>query len=257
MNTNISFNIIIDCRERDLIVEVEKRGISFSTEQLDLGDVIFRQDDTEEPLLVIERKTTVDLLSSIIDGRYREQKCRLMNCGIPRNRILYLIENKTVVKKFFGKQGKHSDKTLLSAQINTMWRDGLKLFQTTGTEGTVNFLKNISDKIEKNPEWFITTGDTDVVKSTDLQYSISLKKRKRDNITPYIWFVNSLSIIPGVTEYTAIPIVAKYKNVITLIREYSQSEDPENMLKDITTLKGRKIGPVVSKRIYGYYILNN
>jgi len=144
--------LIIDCRERDLIGEVENKGIPFSTEQLDLGDIIFRRDGDEEPLIVIERKSTVDLLSSITDGRYREQKCRLMNCGIPRNRILYLIENKTVVKKFFGKQGKHSAKTLLSAQINTMWRDGLKLFQTTGIEGTVNFLKNIWDKIEKNPE---------------------------------------------------------------------------------------------------------
>jgi len=84
-----------------------------------------------------------------------------------------------------------------------------------------------------------------------------LKKRKRDNITPDIWFVNSLSIIPGVTEYTAIPIVTKYKNVLTLIREYSQSEEPENMLKDIKTLKGRKIGSVVSKRIYEYYMCNN
>ena len=249
--------LIIDCRERDLIECIEKKGIPFIKKQLELGDVLFLREDEEEPVLIIERKSTVDLLSSITDGRYREQKCRLMNCGIPRNRILYLIENKTVVKKFFGKQGKHSDKTILSAQINTMWRDGLKVFQTTGIEGTVNFLKNISEKIEKNSEWFITTGDSGVEKSTELQYSTTLKKRKKDNITAGVWFTNSLSIIPGVTEYTAIPIVNKYKNVSTFIREYSLCENPENMLKEIITLKGRKIGPVVSKRIYEYYMCND
>ena len=249
--------LIIDCRERDLIEHVEKKGIPFSKKQLELGDVLFLREGEEEPVLIIERKSTVDLLSSIADGRYREQKCRMMNCGIPRNRILYLIENKTVVKKFFGKQGKNCDKTILSAQINTMWRDGLKVFQTTGIEGTVKFLKNISEKIEKNPEWFTTSGDNGVTKSTDLQYSTTLKKRKKDNITPDVWFINSLSIIPGVTEYTAIPIVNKYKNVSTFIREYLLCEDPENMLKDIITLKGRKIGPVMSKRIYEYYMCNN
>ena len=38
-----------------------------------------------------ERKTTCDLYSSIRDGRYKEQKCRLLN-NYDKRKILYIIE---------------------------------------------------------------------------------------------------------------------------------------------------------------------
>ena len=42
--------------------------------------------------LIVERKTSNDLASSIRDGRYDEQKFRLRNSGI--NNVIYLIEGK-------------------------------------------------------------------------------------------------------------------------------------------------------------------
>lgn len=39
---------------------------------------------------IVERKTVMDLASSIIDGRYDEQKQRLMSCGVPH--VVYLVE---------------------------------------------------------------------------------------------------------------------------------------------------------------------
>lgn len=48
----------------------------------------------------MERKTVPDLESSIMDGRYEEQKVRLKAC--PCNRVMYLVEG-TLVAKRLGK----------------------------------------------------------------------------------------------------------------------------------------------------------
>ena len=40
-------------------------------------------------MIVIERKTNSDMQSSLIDGRYKEQKNRMLSTGIP---ILYILE---------------------------------------------------------------------------------------------------------------------------------------------------------------------
>ena len=45
---------------------------------------------------VVERKRMDDLRSSIMDGRYKEQKTRLANCGVPKK--FYLIEETASTK---------------------------------------------------------------------------------------------------------------------------------------------------------------
>ena len=76
--------LIIDNRERDLIKWFEDHNdkynenkIQFSKENLDLGDIIFKKNG--KMVILIERKTFSDLSSSIKDGRYKEQKNRILN----------------------------------------------------------------------------------------------------------------------------------------------------------------------------------
>jgi ERCC4-type nuclease len=56
--------------------EINKENIIITSEQLEIGDIQIIFDDK---LYVYERKTVSDLLSSINDGRYKEQKIRLLN----------------------------------------------------------------------------------------------------------------------------------------------------------------------------------
>ena len=65
-------------------------NVELITDVLNLGDILVKNDDEE--LLLIERKTIADLLSSIKDGRYAEQSLRLYNNELPNNRIVYLVE---------------------------------------------------------------------------------------------------------------------------------------------------------------------
>ena len=60
---------------------------------------------------IVERKTGSDLASSIIDGRYEEQKFRLKNCGI--NNVIYLVEGSA------GQYCRMPNHVLKKAQIHT------------------------------------------------------------------------------------------------------------------------------------------
>lgn len=86
------FHLHIDDRERDLIEELKRCEISFSVKRHDLGDIQIFQEETL--FAIIERKTVPDLLSSIKDGRYREQKQRLAEFkkNHPMIRVFYLLE---------------------------------------------------------------------------------------------------------------------------------------------------------------------
>ena len=57
---------------------------------LNLGDIVITHNDKQ--VIVIERKTTNDLDCSIKDGRYREQKYRLLNLQKENVQVLYLID---------------------------------------------------------------------------------------------------------------------------------------------------------------------
>ena len=85
----------IDNRERDLIQLFQNNNVAIQSYNLDIGDIqIHYVDENNEDYLltIIERKTYDDLSTSIKDGRYKEQKNRILN-SIPQNiRKIYLIE---------------------------------------------------------------------------------------------------------------------------------------------------------------------
>ncbi|CAG8541288.1 2832_t:CDS:2, partial [Racocetra fulgida] len=97
--------LVLDTREvklkkdRDYIKDtLQEKGVPISVRNLELGDVIWvaRKNTTspmEELVLdyILERKRMDDLVGSIKDGRFREQKFRLSKSGA--SQIIYLIED--------------------------------------------------------------------------------------------------------------------------------------------------------------------
>ena len=83
--------LLIDHRERELkTFFANYSNVKFSN--LDIGDIVFRYQG--DIVVLIERKTIGDLISSIKDGRYREQKMRLLKYreDNPHIKILYILE---------------------------------------------------------------------------------------------------------------------------------------------------------------------
>ena len=81
--------IIIDSRELKLKEIISKDlNLNIEFKNLDLGDIVFKKNDKE--ILIVERKTINDLYSSIRDGRYKEQKIRLLSNS--NANLFYILE---------------------------------------------------------------------------------------------------------------------------------------------------------------------
>lgn len=70
---------------------------------------------------IVERKKADDLISSIHDGRYKEQKYRLKNSGFTN--IYYLYEGHLTGANAM------SEKEVCSALLKTRVKDGFKVIQ--------------------------------------------------------------------------------------------------------------------------------
>ena len=245
-----NINFIVDTRERGLIDELTALNAKFTVEQLELGDILFKQGD--DISLIIERKTIADLKASICDGRAREQKARLLG-SVPAHRILYLVEgslNKSLTSKVSGLPVS----TLLGSIINTQLRDGIRVYKTTSLSETANFLVKLYSKLEQDGDKYFRTEEM-----TTTKYTASLKKSKKANMTPSVWFRAQLALIPQVTEKVADVIIEKYSSPRVLMAEYENT--PEHLraklLADlkypIKNDKVRRVGTKMSQRIYEFF----
>ena len=241
-----------DSRElklKELLEENKNDTIQLSEKYLDLGDIIFKKDNEE--ILVIERKTLSDLYSSIQDGRYKEQKIRLMS-NYSREKIVYIIEGtiSSQNSKFF----KNSKSITDGALLNMAFRDKISIIRTKDINDTCNMLYLLGKKIIKNPEFFSVESSSS--NTSSISYLDTVKVAKKDNMTPSLCNIIQLSQIPGVSKVMAQTIIEKYGSISNLICEYQnfdsgESNEKENLLKNIQ-LKSRKLGPTLSKRIYNY-----
>ena len=237
-------NLVYDSRELKLKEYLESTDkIQIIQEYLDLGDIIFRNDSKD--ILIIERKTMGDLYSSIQDGRYKEQKIRLMN-HYSNHQIVYIIEGTiSCSSKFFKKAKPITDGALL----NMTFRDKLNVIRTKDVSDTASILYKIGNKIIKNPEFFKNDSETNKINYLD-----TIKICKKDNMTPKLCNIVQLSQIPGVSKQMAEIIIEKYNSLSNLIMEYTKLDnldDKQKLLKNIE-LTNRKIGPVISNRIYEF-----
>jgi ERCC4-type nuclease len=244
--------LIIDCRENKLKEHFEtKEGVSI--EALDIGDILFKED--KENILVIERKTINDLSASICDGRHREQKARLLGSGIHKSRILYLIEGNIINKSSRGVKG--GSDTLIGSLINTLFRDGIKVYKTNSIKESITFIEKLYVKLKKDKSKFWDYDSNHIVSTA--KYSASLKTKKKANMTRDVWFHTQLCLIPQITGKVAKVIMENYPCVYKLVIKYHElsEKDAKELLKDITypikNGKTRRIGIKNSERIHSYF----
>jgi len=83
--------LILDVREARLCEALGRLGVPYTTAALDVGDILI-QNNEGEPLLVIERKSHADFAASNQDGRYREQRARLLAVRGSGVAVLYMLE---------------------------------------------------------------------------------------------------------------------------------------------------------------------
>jgi crossover junction endonuclease MUS81 len=236
-------NLTIDNREKDLITYCDKKNLIFSKANLNLGDMIYNENENE--FIIIERKTISDLLASIKDGRYREQKLRLLQKSYQGVNVYYLIEGDIV-------NSSKSD-IVYSCIVNMMIRDNLKIIFSKNIEETYNYLLKLSKKCTEFREILIKNVSTETVQpESSNEYIEVIKSEKKKNMTKDTCYMAMLKQVPGVSANIAKAILKRYGSMNELIKAYDSIEnenDKKLLLTDIVIGK-RKLGKVLSEKIF-------
>jgi ERCC4-type nuclease len=267
--------IIIDEREHSLyekcqILLPQYKNIVLSKEVLPLGDIFIKTNDNVD-ILLIERKSFSDLLSSIKDGRYEEQSYRLLNStGILPHSIFYLLEG--MFSQLYNPLDK---KIILSAMTSLQYFKGFSLIRTSSVNESAEFVLSMADKIErelhkgKQPYYLseayqqhkiissIENNENNIDLSNNIlntqitssQYCSVVKKVKKDNITPENIGEIILCQIPGISYTTAIAIMKNFNGFPHFINELKNNPQCIENISLESNGKMRKISKSILENI--------
>jgi len=147
--------VLIDNREQSLYDKFQdmlsKQTVAFNItlvkEPLTIGDILFQSDDFQD-ILLIERKSFADLLSSIKDGRYEEQSHRLLNTsGLPPHSIFYLLEG--MFSQLYNPKDK---KIIYSAMTSLNFFKGFSVYRSASTQETAEWILYMAEKLDREFE---------------------------------------------------------------------------------------------------------
>ena len=257
----MKITINIDYREKRIIDTITARlttqtlaYVSTATPNLEVGDIhLLAIGDLGQvqAQLIIERKTLADMVASVKDGRYKEQKLRLDSTitGLPHpTRYVYMLEgtSHTTPKDL---------PQLFGAWISSQFRDDIPVIRTVSVEESCDFIMRLCDRMYKNfAELFPqcrslaqastttktvtltggnpasipitpTDGDTGDVRTVQVAGSGYLeaavggiKTKKKDNLTPALCQQLMICNIPGVSSTLAVPIMQHFGSLASLVK---------------------------------------
>ena len=210
-----------------LLYRLKELNFEFSIECLDVGDIEVRDNDNKV-VYSIERKTVEDWQASICDGRYKEQKHRLLAAPY---RIAYILEGNIDKKR-----KRIHDNAMRGSLMNTSIRDNVCIIRTTGLDDTAKLVTELERRLSRTK---VTTG---------LQIPVfKASKRARMN-SPRTVLVRQLMCIPGISETMARAIIEQYRTRES-IRRAAREEDGLSNLK----VGKRKLGNTAVKNIQRHF----
>lgn len=217
--------------EDGVFTALQSLNVPSERRRLDVGDITI---SSESRTLVLERKQWTDLAASICDGRFKEQKSRM----ISTENTLYMYVVEGSLKSWDGSCGGMKQTCMWAALTKTCLRDGIPVFHTLTETDTASLCAYLYTQL--TTQGFDPQSGNGVV-------SGSASKRKRDNLeSPTDALRAMLCVLPGVSKAKADALVERWPHVSQLC---SASES------DIAHLKcgERNLGPALAKRIRGVF----
>ena len=230
LTTTTQAKILLDVRERELILLMP----SHPTQQLHVGDAWIGDPEANECAVVVERKTIADLESSLTDGRYREQRTRLLAfCAEKKARPLYIIEGDI-------DKSRSNKKNILWQVLNRLClRYGVGLMRTNSTRETAELLETIAYQLSEDKECF---------KATTLSYTdVASFQKKANKDDPENFTLAVLQQCTGVSVDKAKSLLNNFKS----LKGIMEADAPS--LAEVKTATGRKMGPALAKRLYDHF----
>lgn len=238
---NLLMYLVIDTKEKTLSTSIitnylDSINISYEKRNLDVGDLAIYNGD--EVLAIFERKTCKDMAASINDGRYREQKIRLLNknCRWKGYILEGTFPEKGITFPTKAKQRVVAQTTYFSIITGLTLRDGLHVYTTNSTLDTAKLLGQMLRKI---PDY----NDDLVNYQQELIKSVSTVRK--ENMTPEVCYLAQLCQIPGVSHKIAKCIQNQWSDMSQLL-----NAEMEQLIE--INLGERRLGKVLAARIIDY-----
>jgi crossover junction endonuclease MUS81 len=196
----------------------EEKGIRHETRMLDLGDFVWIRNERLCGF-IIERKQGSDFASSIIDGRFKEQKQRLMNSGIKR--MFYIVEGlKPVHMQQVGYE-------LASSCLTRSKLEGFTVIETENIRETSEVICLVDSFVRARYDArpLDICEDSDSSNSLELSYASFIDRGGKgcSRNVKYLLYLALLSV-RGVNHAKAEALSDRYKSIFNFI-EQSKRED--------------------------------
>lgn len=266
--------IIIDYREHDLYEQLytlihASANPPYSTiekDNLELGDIVFRRENNEV-MMIIERKTLKDLISSIKDGRYEEQCYRLTHASdLPNHHKMYLIEG--------SQHSLHSameKKIVMSSLVSLNYFKGFSIMRTVDVKDTANFILQYSEKMDRDlmkariPHYYAidkptkelvntSTPSTQSTPISSTDYVNVVKSQKKQNINAENIGHIMLCQIPGISSNIAKAILQNYEDFPSFLRKIQADSTLLDNLTITSNGKTRKISKTIIENLKVYLV---
>lgn len=280
---SFTVELIVDNREvrtqkdRDYIQNsLSERQTNVITRALPLGDVLWIAKITDpvlkeqhggEVLLdyIIERKRLDDLIGSIKDGRFHDQKFRLQKSGVKN--IIYIIEEFSMNADHYQKY----DEAVKSAIASMQVVNGFFVKKTLQMDDTIRYLvsmtKMMKQRYENKPLSLIPTNVITSqnhlpllqhlkVKSPSTEYHITYPvfaslSNKSESFTLRDIFLKMLMCTRGVTGEKALEIQKRWKTPIEFSEAFKSLETgktPEEARKRKAEMVSAEMGALVGRK---------
>ncbi|KAG1132307.1 hypothetical protein G6F42_002479 [Rhizopus arrhizus] len=256
---------------------LSSKGINLSTRSLDLGDVIWvarkkgstRQSDELFLDYIVERKRLDDLVYSIKDGRFTEQKTRLKRAGAKK--VIYIVEEYNR-----GDAANFGLQSIQTAMSSTQIIDGIFLKRTNGIDETIDYLVCLTKLIERIykettlypiPEHIVTSQNylelrkayKEKLGESNSVYLISYPvynqiNSKNGSTNLHEIYLRMLMCIKGVNAEKALALMRIYPTPHSLLNAFRNKPKSVaiNLAKDATQtqISRRRWGTHISEKLY-------
>uniref|UniRef100_A0A8C0STK8 Crossover junction endonuclease MUS81 n=1 Tax=Canis lupus familiaris TaxID=9615 RepID=A0A8C0STK8_CANLF len=252
-----------------LLLELQRLHVTHVVRKLHVGDFVWVAQETRprdparpgELVLdhIVERKRLDDLCSSIIDGRFREQKFRLKRCGLGHR--IYLVEEHGSAHHL-----SLPESTLLQAVTNTQVIDGFFVKRTADIKESAAYLALLTLGLQRlyqghtlrSRPWG-TSGDPESRPGpsphplcsllTFSDFNAGAMKNKAQCVQEV--FARQLMQVRGVSGEKAAAIVGQYSTPASLLAAYDACVTPKEQEMLLSTIKcgrlQRNLGPALSR----------
>ncbi|RUS73595.1 hypothetical protein EGW08_018638, partial [Elysia chlorotica] len=261
---------------KTLLPDLMKSGVQCDLRLLHVGDLLWIARERLGPQIdrvqgrelvlnyIIERKRMDDLVSSLTDGRMKEQKFRLKHCGL--SETIILIEEYGSVQNF-----SLSEKTIKQSIVNSQMIDGFKVKRCANARDAVTYLAIMTRFLQQNfcnktlhavpvEQMKLLKGQQNIHHTQQYLAPFTAFNEaavKHKDLKVAELFAKQLIQVPGVSAERAKAITSVYPTLSVLLDAYKKCSNTKDSEKLLATIKygrnERNLGIAVSRMLHMLY----